>query len=432
MLAGGAGPQLPGDARCPRCEGRLRAARRVAVDVLHAPGTASWRHDPVAGAPLPLPALRAHARAPAQLPAGPTAAMSSRPSDKRSSAPPAAQGTDRSRVMPASRPRPFAAGCPGRAAPNTRTPHSRGACTRWVGSFRFRPRAATQWAGCWTRSPRSTTAPARCLAASIAARSALHRRSPTAACSPARGTANEHGPACARSRPRPAQSSSTSVTRTSSSRMSRNNLLRSAHPQVPRLRRRAGLRTRDRREGQRAGGGAGGAAAPVVEGRARRDGFLPSLRRLVVLTIAGPTDRGGRPFCRDSVRCCCLAAKRMDYSRQVVLLPGGVAYWTVLDGSFERVQPFDDFLRYLRLDRGRVRSAHCAPGARLRLARCRRRHRVAASRSRTRRLGIRRGSPDRYLPHRSARPLQSQQEGSRDRPCPQRACRRWPPVPHNL
>lgn len=44
----------------------------------------------------------------------------------------------------------------------------------------------------------------------------------------------------------------------------------------------------------------------------------------------------------------------MAYSRQVVLLPGGVAYWTVLDGSFERVQPFDDFLRYLRIDRGRA------------------------------------------------------------------------------
>ena len=47
-------------------------------------------------------------------------------------------------------------------------------------------------------------------------------------------------------------------------------LLRPPHPQVPRLRRRPGLRARDRRQGQRAGGAARRAGAAVLEARARR------------------------------------------------------------------------------------------------------------------------------------------------------------------
>ena len=46
-------------------------------------------------------------------------------------------------------------------------------------------------------------------------------------------------------------------------------LLRAADPQVSRLRRRPGLRARDRGQGQRAGGAAGGAGEALVEGRAR-------------------------------------------------------------------------------------------------------------------------------------------------------------------
>ena len=108
----------------------------------------------------------------------------------------------RRRRPPASRPRPSAAGCAARAARHTPTQHSHAACSRWAGSFRARPRAATQSAGCWTRSLRSIKPPARGLPALIAARSPSPRRSPTAACSPARSTANEHGPARAQSRPR--------------------------------------------------------------------------------------------------------------------------------------------------------------------------------------------------------------------------------------
>ena len=47
-------------------------------------------------------------------------------------------------------------------------------------------------------------------------------------------------------------------------------LLRPPHPHLPRLQRRAGLRARDRRQGQHARGRAGGADAAVVEARARR------------------------------------------------------------------------------------------------------------------------------------------------------------------
>lgn len=38
--------------------------------------------------------------------------------------------------------------------------------------------------------------------------------------------------------------------------------------------------------------------------------------------------------------------------RQLVALPGGTSYWTVVDPDFNVVEPFDGFLRYLRLDVG--------------------------------------------------------------------------------
>jgi site-specific recombinase XerD len=44
------------------------------------------------------------------------------------------------------------------------------------------------------------------------------------------------------------------------------------------------------------------------------------------------------------------------FSRQQVVLPGGEAYWTVLDGDFEVAEPFDGFLRWLRLVNGRAES----------------------------------------------------------------------------
>ena len=38
--------------------------------------------------------------------------------------------------------------------------------------------------------------------------------------------------------------------------------------------------------------------------------------------------------------------------RQLVVLPGGTSYWTVVDPDFHVVEPFNGFLRYLRIDRG--------------------------------------------------------------------------------
>ena len=46
----------------------------------------------------------------------------------------------------------------------------------------------------------------------------------------------------------------------------------------------------------------------------------------------------------------------MAFSRQRVVLPGGQAYWTVLDECFEVAEPFDGFLRWLRLVNGRAES----------------------------------------------------------------------------
>ena len=37
-------------------------------------------------------------------------------------------------------------------------------------------------------------------------------------------------------------------------------------------------------------------------------------------------------------------------------MPGGEAYWTVLDGDFGVAEPFDGFLRWLRLVNGRAES----------------------------------------------------------------------------
>jgi len=39
----------------------------------------------------------------------------------------------------------------------------------------------------------------------------------------------------------------------------------------------------------------------------------------------------------------------MSFRRQQVVLPGGGVYWTVLDADFRRVDPFDGYLRWLRL-----------------------------------------------------------------------------------
>jgi integrase/recombinase XerD len=42
--------------------------------------------------------------------------------------------------------------------------------------------------------------------------------------------------------------------------------------------------------------------------------------------------------------------------RQPVVLPGGLTYWTVVDPEFKVVEPFNRFLRYLRIDRQRPES----------------------------------------------------------------------------
>jgi integrase/recombinase XerD len=58
---------------------------------------------------------------------------------------------------------------------------------------------------------------------------------------------------------------------------------------------------------------------------------------------------------RASVRLpCCTCG--VAFSRQQVVLPGGQAYWTVLDEAFEVAEPFDGFLRWLRLVNGRAES----------------------------------------------------------------------------
>ena len=90
-------------------------------------------------------------------------------------------------------------------------------------------------------------------------------------------------------------------------------LLRPPDPQVPRLRRRAGLRARDRRQGQRARGAAGRAGAAVVEGRARRAGDehrpVPVGRGALQAHAAGSgrrcATRERRARCSPSRRCCC-------------------------------------------------------------------------------------------------------------------------------
>lgn len=46
----------------------------------------------------------------------------------------------------------------------------------------------------------------------------------------------------------------------------------------------------------------------------------------------------------------------MRCARQLVVLPGGVRYWTVVDPDFRVVEPFNGFLRYLRVDGGHPES----------------------------------------------------------------------------
>ena len=58
---------------------------------------------------------------------------------------------------------------------------------------------------------------------------------------------------------------------------------------------------------------------------------------------------------RMSVRLACCTCG-VAFIRQQVVLPGGQAYWTVLDGDFEVAEPFDGFLRWLRLVNGRAES----------------------------------------------------------------------------
>ena len=56
-----------------------------------------------------------------------------------------------------------------------------------------------------------------------------------------------------------------------------------------------------------------------------------------------------------SVRLAC-CTHGVAFSRQQVVLPGGQAYWTVLDEAFEVAELFDGFLRWLRLVNGRAES----------------------------------------------------------------------------
>ena len=95
--------------------------------------------------------------------------------------------------------------------------------------------------------------------------------------------------------------------------------------------------------------------ASVVGSRLRLDRFLPpvwSSRAPFVVRFA----RAAHAFsARVSVRLpCCTSG--VAFSRQQVVLPGGQAYWTVLDGDFEVAEPFDGFLRWLCLVNGRAES----------------------------------------------------------------------------
>lgn len=53
---------------------------------------------------------------------------------------------------------------------------------------------------------------------------------------------------------------------------------------------------------------------------------------------------------------CCAVLPAVGCVRQAVSLPGGLGYWTVVDEAFEVVEPFNAFLRYLRVDAGAAES----------------------------------------------------------------------------
>ena len=103
--------------------------------------------------------------------------------------------------------------------------------------------------------------------------------------------------------------------------------------------------------------GRGDIDSVVIAPRWRRlcDCFLPLVWSSRAPFVGPLVPQDPHVFCPD-VRppACCTCG--VAFIRQQVVLPGGQAYWTVLDGDFEVAEPFDGFLRWLRLVNGRAES----------------------------------------------------------------------------
>src|SRR6516165_2338112 len=86
-----------------------------------------------------------------------------------------------------------------------------------------------------------------------------------------------------------------------------------------------------------------------------RDRFLPpfSSSRVPFGVRSAPAEDAFSAQVSVRLACC---THGVAFSRQQVVLPGGQAYWTVLDECFEVAELFDGFLRWLRLVNGRAES----------------------------------------------------------------------------
>ena len=186
LLAAGVGPRLPGDARCPYCKGPLspwtsytRMVRHRAITTRLRVHRCRCRRCERTHALLPS-FLLAYGRdvvaTVGQALVGGARGLGHRPLARDAGLPAA---TVRGWLRRA------------RRAAHTRMTLARG-LYELGGNRPGRPRAETRSAGYWTRSPRSIRPPARGLTASIAARSLLPLRSPTASCSPARRPRSNH------------------------------------------------------------------------------------------------------------------------------------------------------------------------------------------------------------------------------------------------
>ena len=72
------------------------------------------------------------------------------------------------------------------------------------------------------------------------------------------------------------------------------------------------------------------------------DRFLPPFFVIASALRCATCSGRRRVLCPGSVRLAC-CTHGVAFSRQQVVLPGGQAYWTVLDEAFEVAEPFDGF-----------------------------------------------------------------------------------------